>query len=87
MMRGTVEINIDGRVLRVEAGISVASALLNATISSFRSSRDGTVRAPLCGMGVCQECRVAIDGIAHQRACMITVAEGMHVITAAGSAS
>jgi sarcosine oxidase subunit alpha len=30
-------------------------------------------------MGVCFECRVTVDGIAHQRACMLTVREGMDV--------
>jgi sarcosine oxidase subunit alpha len=33
-------------------------------------------------MGTCYECRVTIDGVAHRRACLVTVAEGMHVTTA-----
>lgn len=87
MTPDTVEIIIDGRVLRVDAGISVASALLNDAITAFRESRGGDPRAPLCGMGVCQECRVTIDGIEHQRACMTTVVNGMQVRTAHGGAS
>ena len=81
MTRATVEITIDGVHARVEAGVSVASALLNAGVTSFRRSKGDVPRAPLCGMGVCQECRVAIDGVAHRRACMVTVADGMRVTT------
>jgi sarcosine oxidase subunit alpha len=41
----------------------------------------GQARAPFCGMGICFECRVRIDGIAQQRACMAIVREGMQVAT------
>ncbi len=81
-MSETVAITIDAAEHHVAPGISVASALLNASVASFRRSRGGDARAPLCGMGVCQECRVTIDGAAHQRACMVTVAEGMRIVTA-----
>ncbi|HVX41257.1 MAG TPA: (2Fe-2S)-binding protein [Gemmatimonadaceae bacterium] len=86
MTRATVEISIDGTPARVDAGVSVASALLNAGITSFRRSKGDTPRAPLCGMGVCQECRVTIDGVAHRRACMVTVADGMRIATDAEAA-
>jgi sarcosine oxidase subunit alpha len=32
-------------------------------------------------MGVCFECRVSIDGVAQQRACMIPARAGMQVRT------
>lgn len=47
----------------------------------FRRSRGGSPRAPLCGMGICFECRVEIDGATHQRACMILAREQMRVRT------
>jgi sarcosine oxidase subunit alpha len=47
----------------------------------FRRSRGGSPRAPLCGMGICFECRVEIDGAMHQRACMILAREQMRVRT------
>lgn len=78
---GTVTIVADGRELRVEAGISVAAALLGAGVCAFRRSVSGTGRGPLCGMGVCYECRVMIDGVAHRRACLITVSEGLRIAT------
>ena len=73
------EIMVNGRRVRVQAGTTVASALLNADVAVFRRSSHGDGRGPLCGMGVCYECRVTIDGVPHQRACMTTVADGMVV--------
>jgi sarcosine oxidase subunit alpha len=32
-------------------------------------------------MGICHECRVTIDGLPHQRACLVPVAEGLVVCT------
>jgi len=76
-----IEIIANGRQLHVDAMITVASALLNAGEGCFRRSTSGTERGPLCGMGVCQECRVTIDGAPHQRACMTLVEAGMRVDT------
>lgn len=74
----------DGKSVRVAAGVTVAAALLDLGVSAFRRSVSGDPRAPLCGMGTCYECRVTIDGVAHRRACLVTVVDGMHVTTAAG---
>jgi sarcosine oxidase subunit alpha len=78
-----VRIAVDGRELRAQAGISVAAALLNGGVSSFRHSVDGADRGPLCGMGICYECRVTIDGVPHRRACLVAVADGLRVVTTA----
>ncbi|HXD38124.1 2Fe-2S iron-sulfur cluster-binding protein [Rhodanobacter sp. UC4450_H17] len=77
-MSGQVQLVIDGGTFRVRAGISVAAALAVAA-RPFRRSPNGQPRAPLCGMGVCFECRVRIDGVAQQRACMVPVRDGMTV--------
>jgi len=34
-------------------------------------------RGALCGMGVCYECRISINGGPDQRACMAEVEDGM----------
>jgi sarcosine oxidase subunit alpha len=73
----------DGRSVRVPAGVSVAAALLDLGVTGFRRSVSGDLRGPLCGMGTCYECRVTIDGVAHRRACLVPVSEGLHVTTAA----
>jgi aerobic-type carbon monoxide dehydrogenase small subunit (CoxS/CutS family) len=77
----TIEVIADGEMLRVERGVTVASVLLNCNADRFRQSISGTPRGPLCGMGICHECRVTVDGVAHQRACMIVVEHGMTVDT------
>jgi D-hydroxyproline dehydrogenase subunit gamma len=81
-----VTIVADGRPLRVPVGISVAAALLDAGVPRFRRSVSGESRGPFCGMGTCYECRLTIDGAAHRRSCLIPVAEGMRIDTAAGPA-
>lgn len=73
-----VRLRIDGIAVEVPAGANVAAAVAIASMR-FRRSRDGEPRAPLCGMGVCFECRVRIDGVAHQRACITPAREGMQV--------
>jgi sarcosine oxidase subunit alpha len=82
----TVEIVVDGRRTPAAAGASVAAALLGLGVRAFRTSVRGEPRAPLCGMGICLECRVTIDGVAHRRACLVPVAAGMRVDTAEGGA-
>ena len=83
----TTELNIvvDDRRMRVAAGTTVAAALFNLGITAFRRSVSGEPRGPVCGMGVCFECRVTIDSRPHQRACLIAVADGMHIRTATGT--
>ncbi|MEO8563122.1 MAG: (2Fe-2S)-binding protein [bacterium] len=73
--------HVDGVAMHPGAGTSVAAAMLNAGTWGFRRSVRGEPRGPLCGMGICHECRVTIDGIAHRRACLVLVANGMRVET------
>lgn len=81
-MSELVELQIDGRPCRVEAGTTVAAALAQCSDGITRRSVSGMLRAPLCGMGVCQECRVEIDQQAHRLACQTLCARGMIVRTA-----
>ena len=76
-----VPLTINGRASVADAGDSVAVALLKQGTTCFRRSVDGEPRAPLCGMGICYECRVTIDGQPHQKSCQILVAPGMEVVT------
>ncbi|AVU74675.1 MULTISPECIES: 2Fe-2S iron-sulfur cluster-binding protein [Pseudomonas] len=71
---------LDGRPLTVVSGTSVAAALALGADGCGRTSVSGQRRAPLCGMGICQECRVMIDG--HRRlACQTLCRDGMQVQT------
>ena len=76
-----VHVLINGHALTVKPGTSVAAAVLNAGTSAFRKSIGHVPRGPVCGMGVCYECRVKIDGVEHQRSCMVACTEGMVIET------
>ena len=80
-----VRLHVDGVAVEAPVGASVAAAIAQVTLRCGRRPGGGA-RAPLCGMGVCFECRVRIDGIDHQRACMTVAREGMRVETEAESA-
>lgn len=78
-----IEIFINGSSIKLAAGCSVAAALAVACAPGItRRSVSGMLRAPLCGMGICQECRVSIDGRAHRLACQTECIAGMRIETA-----
>jgi aerobic-type carbon monoxide dehydrogenase small subunit (CoxS/CutS family) len=77
-----ITISINASDISVASGVTVAAAIAMAGNSVTRRSVGGAARAPLCGMGVCQECRVTIDGNPHQLSCQTLCVAGMHVVTA-----
>ena len=83
--RALVHIVVNGTPLQVPAGTSVAAALAQQTQGTTRTSVTGEPRAPLCGMGVCHECRVRIYGRT-RLACQTICAEGMWIYTDVGTA-
>jgi sarcosine oxidase subunit alpha len=72
---------INGKSVHVEQGTSVAAAILISGEAAFRTSVTGKPRGPLCGMGICYECRVTIGSLAHARSCQIVCEDGMKVST------
>ena len=75
-MPESITLSINGKQVSVPAGTVVASAIASANVAKFRNSILGTARAPLCGMGICFECRVTINGTPHQRSCNILCGTG-----------
>lgn len=73
-------LTVNGAGLRVAPGTSVAAAVLIAGCHT-RNSTSGEPRSPLCGMGICFECRVTINGVPHQKSCQILCESGMDVQT------
>jgi sarcosine oxidase subunit alpha len=76
----TVFLTVNGQPMSVTAETTVAVAVLIGG-GHTRASVSDEPRAPLCGMGICFECRVWIDGRPHQRSCQILCAPGMDVRT------
>ncbi|MGH6887192.1 MAG: (2Fe-2S)-binding protein, partial [Geminicoccales bacterium] len=72
-----VELTFEGHRLDGFEGESLAAALTAAGIKGLRRTRHDDRRGLFCGMGVCQECLVVVDGRGAQRACMTPVTAGL----------
>ena len=67
-------------------GQSVGAALLANGDRILRKTRfNEKARGVFCGIGVCFDCLVVIDGLANQRACITEIKAGMKVQTQAGA--
>jgi D-hydroxyproline dehydrogenase subunit gamma len=73
-------ITVNGKKVRVASGMSVAAAVMMAG-ERCRFSVSGEARGPLCGMGICMECRATVNGVTHKRTCLLACAAGMEVVT------
>ncbi|WP_265555023.1 (2Fe-2S)-binding protein [Serratia grimesii] len=71
-------LTLNGETLCVPEGITVAAALSLSGQDGCRFSVSGQLRAPFCGMGICQECRVTVDGL-RRLACQTLCQSGMHI--------
>src|SRR5262245_39702722 len=70
----------DGQPMEAYEGETVAAALLAGGQRAFRrTARGSEPRGLFCGMGICFDCLVQIDGCPNVRACQTPVAEGMRV--------
>jgi sarcosine oxidase subunit alpha len=76
-----VTLTIDGTAIQVPEGSVVATALATAGIEAPHRSTTGEPRGPLCGMGMCGECRVTVNGVPHVRSCHTVCETGMEVTT------
>lgn len=77
----TLSIELNGKVHHVPAGMTVIAALSLWGDGITRRSIQGEPRAAFCGMGICQECRVQING-RRRLACQTVCTPGMVVHTA-----
>lgn len=76
----SISLTVNGAVVTVAPETTVAAAVLLAG-DATRASVSGEPRGPLCGMGICFECRVTIDGVPHQRSCQMFCTPGINVTT------
>jgi len=79
-MHSQVTVRVNGTRVVVPSGTTVAVAMVRAG-EPCRTSVSGEPRGPLCGMGICFECRVTIGGIPHCRSCQVLCEQGMEVTT------
>ncbi len=77
-----IEIEVDGRPVEAFLGETVAAALIAAgRLTLRRTDRAHAPRGLYCGIGICFECLIGIDGRPRVRACQTPVAPGMRVDT------
>jgi len=70
---------VNGEPVRGRPGESVAVALMRSGRMALRVGPvDGGARGMFCGMGLCQECAVRVDGQVVE-ACRLDVTEGLVV--------
>jgi aerobic-type carbon monoxide dehydrogenase small subunit (CoxS/CutS family) len=79
-MSERVCIRIDG-IAHDASTAQTLAAVLMASHASARLSVTGEKRTPFCGMGVCGECRVTVDGESSVLACLVACRDGMQVET------
>lgn len=76
-----ITLQINNQEISVAEGSTVATAIFASDAKFFRRSVSGEARFPLCGMGICFECRVSIDGVKHRRSCQVLAENRMKVET------
>ncbi len=81
-----VNLTVDGAPVRCPAGLTVGAALLTLGRRATRETpRRHEPRGLFCGMGVCCDCAIEVDGRGGVRACVTLVREGMAIGTQRGA--
>lgn len=76
----------DGSPVSFRDGQTVGAALVAQGWISWRTTRvGGRPRGLFCGIGVCFDCLVTIDGVPNQRACLVRARDDMAVTTQEGT--
>ena len=76
-----MKVTVNGRSVDVDDAAMVSAAVVIAGVKTFRRSVTGEPRGALCGMGICFECRVTVDGRPHVRSCQLPCRPGMEIRT------
>jgi len=81
-----VNVVVDGTPVPAEPGQTVAAALVAAGRTTWRETRGhGRPRGLFCGIGVCFDCLVVVNGVPDVRACQRLLADGDDVRTQRGA--
>ncbi len=80
-MPETIHVTVNGACIAVPSGATALAAILSTGASAVRRSVSGGPRGPLCGMGVCFECRATVNRRRYARTCQILCSPGMDIST------
>jgi NADPH-dependent 2,4-dienoyl-CoA reductase/sulfur reductase-like enzyme len=76
---GSIPVTFEGQTFPAMTGQSLAAVLTASGILALRETSSGSERGLFCGMGVCQECLMVVDGVPNRRACMLKVTRPLSV--------
>lgn len=76
-----LRIEVDGEPIQAFEGETIATALLASGRRIFRHTPEGSPRGLYCGMGICFDCVVEVDGESSVRSCITLVRSGMRIRT------
>jgi predicted molibdopterin-dependent oxidoreductase YjgC len=76
-----IRISLDGATLTGSDGQTIAGLLLAAGLRSWRRAPSGAPRGVFCGIGVCFDCLVTVNGVRDVRACRSRARDGDVVTT------
>jgi 2Fe-2S iron-sulfur cluster binding domain len=78
--------SFDGAPVPFEPGQSVGAALWASGVRSWRTTRvGGRPRGLYCGIGVCFDCLLVVDGRPDERACVTLAVAGADVRSQEGA--
>ena len=77
----TFEIEVDGKTILACSGQTIAEALLANGVRMLRMTPKQASRGVYCGMGICYECRMIVNGIPNVRTCMTLATPGCRITT------
>lgn len=79
------EIEVDGEKLVAYEGETIAAVVMAAGKRTFRHTpKKNHPRGMYCGIGLCHECLMVIDGVPNTRACQTLATPGCRVQTQEG---
>ena len=83
--RPRIDITVDGAAWSVPADCTIAAAFTEQGQAAWRRTRRGRPRGLNCGIGVCFDCLVTVNGVPGVRACLAEARDGDVITTEKGS--
>ena len=71
----SIRIAVDGAEVAGREGQTIAGVLIAAERRTWRTA-DGAERGVFCGIGVCQDCILTVNGVEGVRACQRAARDG-----------
>jgi hypothetical protein len=82
----TATFAFDGRPVPFQTGQTVGAALIAGGVRSWRTTRrQHRPRGIFCGIGLCFDCLVTVDGDPNVRACVVLARPGLQVRSQEGT--